>query len=189
MQTSALHPRREFAQPGVAQQVHLRINGTGHTLALDPRTSLLDALRENLGITGPKKGCNQGACGACTVLAAGQRILSCLALAIQYEGQEITTIEGLAHEGELHPLQAAFIRHDGFQCGYCTPGQLCSTIGMLREVEAGLPSAVSEDMAATQIVLTDAELKERMSGNLCRCGAYVGICAAIHEFAAGEAAR
>lgn len=169
--------------------VHLRINGSEHVLDLDLRTSLLDALREHLGITGPKKGCNQGACGACTVLASGQRVLSCLALAVQYDGQEITTIEGLAPEGALHPLQAAFIKHDGFQCGYCTPGQLCSAIGMLREVEAGLPSAVSEDMAATGFGLTDAELKERMSGNLCRCGAYVGICEAIQEFAASEAAR
>lgn len=169
--------------------VRLWINGQELVAALDPRTSLLDALRENLGITGPKKGCNQGACGACTVLVDGQRILSCLALAIQYEGREITTIEGLSHESKLHPLQAAFIKYDGFQCGYCTPGQICSTIGMLREVEAGLPSAVSEDMAATEVTLTDAELKERMSGNICRCGAYVGICEAIQEYAAGEAAR
>ena len=188
MQTSDLRSGAEFAPTGGAVLVQLRINGSEHRFDLDPRTSLLDALREHLGITGPKKGCNQGACGACTVLADGQRILSCLALAIQYEGREITTIEGLSQDGELHPLQAAFIRHDGFQCGYCTPGQICSTIGMLREVESGLPSAVSEDMAATEIDLSDAELKERMSGNLCRCGAYVGICEAIHEFAAAEAA-
>ncbi|MDQ2655696.1 MAG: 2Fe-2S iron-sulfur cluster-binding protein [Chloroflexota bacterium] len=189
MQTSESRSGAEFAPPGGAVLVHLRINGSAYPFELDPRTSLLDAMREHLGITGPKKGCNQGACGACTVLADGQRILSCLALAIQYEGREITTIAGLSQEGELHPLQAAFIRHDGLQCGYCTPGQICSTIGMLREVEAGLPSAVSEDMAATEIILSDAEVKERMSGNLCRCGAYVGICEAIHEFAASEAAR
>jgi xanthine dehydrogenase YagT iron-sulfur-binding subunit len=169
--------------------MRLQINGSEYPIELDPRTSLLDALREHLGVTGPKKGCNQGACGACTVLADGQRILSCLALAIQYEGREITTIEGLSHVGELHPLQAAFIKYDGFQCGYCTPGQICSTIGMLRELEAGLPSAVTGDMSATEIALSDAELKERMSGNLCRCGAYVGICEAIREFAAGEATR
>ena len=189
MHTSALRPHGELAQLGDPIHVHLRINGSEHEVALDPRTSLLDALREHLGITGPKKGCNQGACGACTVLANGRRIISCLALAVQYEGQEITTIEGLSPEGELHPLQAAFIRHDGLQCGYCTPGQICSSIGMLREVEAGLPSAVSEDVAATEFTLSDAELKERMSGNLCRCGAYVGICEAIQEFAAGKAAR
>jgi xanthine dehydrogenase YagT iron-sulfur-binding subunit len=189
MQTSASRPHREFAPPGDAIRVHLLINGSEHAVALDPRTSLLDALREHLGITGPKKGCNQGACGACTVLASGRRILSCLALAVQYDGQEITTNEGLSPEGELQTLQAAFIRHDGFQCGYCTPGQICSTIGMLREIEAGLPSAVSADMAATEFVLSDAELKERMSGNLCRCGAYAGICEAIHEFAASETAQ
>jgi xanthine dehydrogenase YagT iron-sulfur-binding subunit len=189
LQTSEPRCHSAFAPPGDAIHIHLHINGSEYPLELDPRTSLLDALRENLGITGPKKGCNQGACGACTVLAGGERILSCLALAIQYEGREITTIEGLSQEGELHPLQAAFIRHDGRQCGYCTPGQICSTIGMLREVEAGLPSAVSQDMADTEIILSDAEVKERMSGSLCRCGAYVGICEAIHEFAANEAAR
>jgi xanthine dehydrogenase YagT iron-sulfur-binding subunit len=189
LQTSEPRSGAEFPPPEGAILVHLRVNGSVHRVALDPRTSLLDALREHLGITGPKKGCNQGACGACTVLADGQRILSCLALAIQYAGREITTIEGLSPNSGLHPLQAAFIRHDGFQCGYCTPGQICSTIGMLREVEAGLPSAVSEDIAATEIILSDAELKERMSGNLCRCGAYVGICEAIREFAASEAAR
>jgi xanthine dehydrogenase YagT iron-sulfur-binding subunit len=189
LQTSESHSRTELAPPGDTVLVLLQINGSEYPVELDPRTSLLDALRENLGITGPKKGCNQGACGACTVLADGQRIVSCLALAIQYEGQEITTIEGLSPDGELHALQAAFIRHDGFQCGYCTPGQICSTVGMLRELEAGLPSAVTEEMATSEIILSDAELKERMSGNLCRCGAYVGICEAIHEFAASEASR
>lgn len=189
MQTSKSRSSTELAPPGGTNLVQLRINGSDHQLELDTRTSLLDALREHLGITGPKKGCNQGACGACTVLADGQRIVSCLALAIQYEGREITTIEGLSQGGALHPLQAAFIRHDGFQCGYCTPGQICSTIGMLRELEAGLPSAVTADMASTEIPLSDAELKERMSGNLCRCGAYVGICEAIREYAESETAR
>ena len=189
MQTSELHTPVEFASTEGAVLIHLRINGDDYQLEADPRTSLLDILRENLGITGPKKGCNQGACGACTVLADGTRVLGCLSLAIQYEGREITTIEGLSRDGQLHPLQSAFIKHDGFQCGYCTPGQICSAIGMLHELKSGLPSAVTEDMAASKIVLSDAELKERMSGNLCRCGAYVGICEAIHEFAASETAR
>lgn len=161
--------------------IALGVNGSKHELRIEPRVSLLDALREYLGVTGPKKGCNQGACGACTVLVDGERIISCLALAVQYEGREITTIEGLAEDGELHPLQAAFIKHDGFQCGYCTPGQICSAIGMVNEFESGLPSAVTEDMAATTIELSDEEIKERMSGNLCRCGAYVGICDAVRE--------
>ncbi|WP_354685499.1 2Fe-2S iron-sulfur cluster-binding protein [Cupriavidus necator] len=167
--------------------VHLRINGTEHALTLEPRTSLLDALREYLRLTGSKKGCNQGACGACTVLVDGNRILACLALAIQYEGREITTIEGLADKGALHPLQAAFIERDGFQCGYCTSGQICSAIGMLDEFRRGLPSAVSADMTGGPHALTDEEIKERMSGNLCRCGAYVGICEAIRD-AAGDTA-
>lgn len=189
LQTPETATQAGIVPAGEASLVRLRINGSEHEITLDPRTSLLDALREHLGITGPKKGCNQGACGACTVLADGHRVLSCLSLAIQYAGREITTIEGLSPDGALHPLQAAFVTHDGLQCGYCTPGQICSAIGMLRELEAGLPSAVTEDMAATDIVLTDAELKERMSGNLCRCGAYVGICEAIHEYAASEATR
>ncbi|MFT4040988.1 MAG: 2Fe-2S iron-sulfur cluster-binding protein [Thermomicrobiales bacterium] len=168
--------------------VRLHVNGALHTLDLDPRASLLDTLRERLGITGPKKGCNQGACGACTVLADGERILACLALAIQYEGREITTIEGLGDDSALHPLQAAFIARDGFQCGYCTPGQICSAIGMVREFQRGLPSAVTEDMAATDIAFSDDEIKERMSGNLCRCGAYVGICDAVRDAFAADAA-
>src|ERR687892_70787 len=159
------------------------VNGTPAPIPHDPRVSLLDLLRENLGLFGPKKGCNQGACGACTVLVDGERIISCLALAVQCEGREITTIEGLAQNGELHPMQAAFVEHDGFQCGYCTPGQICSAVGMLSEFEDGLPSAVTADMAATDIELTDREIKERMSGNVCRCGAYVGICEAVREVA------
>ncbi len=134
-----------------------------------------------MNLTGTKKGCNQGACGACTVLVDGERINSCLTLAVMHEDQDITTIEGLAQDGELHPLQAAFIEHDGFQCGYCTPGQICSAVAMLREVETGSPSFVTPDLSTPKIDLTDAELKERMSGNLCRCGAYSNIVAAIAE--------
>jgi xanthine dehydrogenase YagT iron-sulfur-binding subunit len=157
------------------------VNGTVHALLLDPRVSLLDGLREHLHLTGTKKGCDQGACGACTVLVDGTRILSCLALAVQYDGRDITTIEGLAESGALHPLQAAFITHDGFQCGYCTSGQICSAVGMLKELEDGVPSAVTANIADTAPGFTDQEIKERMSGNLCRCGAYVGICDAIRE--------
>lgn len=161
--------------------VSLLVNGRHYDLHLDPRTSLLDALREHIHLTGTKKGCNQGACGACTVLVDGERINSCLTLAAQYQGREITTIEGLALNGRLSALQAAFIEHDGFQCGYCTSGQLCSATAMLREFAAGTPSAVSPDVAAESFAFTDAEIKERMSGNLCRCGAYVGIVEAIRE--------
>ena len=164
------------------RSITLRVNGAEHALVVDARVSLLDALRERLWLTGTKKGCNQGACGACTVLHGDQRILSCLALAVQYDGEEITTVEGLA-DGELHPLQAAFLEHDGLQCGYCTPGQLCSAVGMLAEYRAGLPSAVSANVAEAVGELTDEEIGERMSGNLCRCGAYVGIRAAIRSAA------
>ena len=166
--------------------VNLKINGAAYDLQIEPRVSLLDALREFAGLTGTKKGCNQGACGACTVLVDGDRINSCLALAVQYEGAEITTIEGLVHDG-VHSLQAAFVEHDGFQCGYCTPGQICSAIGMLREYQNHLPSAVSPAMSG-DYEFSDEEIRERMSGNLCRCGAYVGITEAIHT-AFDEAAR
>ena len=172
-----------------AVSVTLQINGTRHELQIEPRVSLLDALREYVGLTGTKKGCDQGACGACTVLADGERINSCLALAVQYQGKEITTIEGVNDDDQLHALQAAFIEYDGFQCGYCTPGQICSAIGMLAEFKRGLPSAVTESVAAMEIEFSDAEIKERMSGNLCRCGAYVGIVEAIHEAFDKEAAR
>ena len=171
------------------------INGKEIELDFDPRTSLLDLLRERLHLFGTKKGCNQGACGACTVLVNGTRINSCLALAVQYQDQEITTIEGLGAPGELHPLQAAFVEHDGFQCGYCTPGQICSAIGMIQELKCGVPSHVSEDVAAERFALTHAELRERMSGNLCRCGAYNGVVDAIldtfgtAESTTSEAAR
>ena len=160
--------------------VNLKINGANHALNIEPRVSLLDALREFAGLTGTKKGCNQGACGACTVLVDGERINSCFALAVQYEGREITTIEGLANDDELHALQAAFVEHDGFQCGYCTPGQICSAIGMFNEFQNGLPSAVSASMTG-EFEFSDEEIKERMSGNLCRCGAYVGITEAVRE--------
>jgi xanthine dehydrogenase YagT iron-sulfur-binding subunit len=169
--------------------IRLIINSAPHTLQIEPRVSLLDALRESLGITGPKKGCNQGACGACTILVNDERIISCLALAIQYEGRDITTIEGLAENGDLHPLQAAFIEHDGFQCGYCTPGQICSAIGMIREFRDGLPSAVTEDISAAHLDFSEEEIKERMSGNLCRCGAYIGICEAIRDTFQAEVTR
>jgi len=154
------------------------VNGNAVPEPADPRVSLLDHLRETLHLTGTKKGCNQGACGACTVLVDGERILSCLALAVQYDGRQITTIEGLAEAATLHPLQAAFIEHDGFQCGYCTPGQICSAIGMAAEARRGVPSHVSADLAAN-VTLTRDEIQERMSGNLCRCGAHNGIIDAI----------
>jgi xanthine dehydrogenase YagT iron-sulfur-binding subunit len=155
------------------------VNGVVQNLTVDPRVSLLDALRDHLGLTGTKKGCNQGACGACTVLADGERINSCLTLALQYEGRSVQTIEGIATAGGLDPVQQAFIEHDGFQCGFCTPGQICSTIGMLSEYRAGAPS--SETRNGTPQDLNDQELRERMSGNLCRCGAYVGIRQAIRQ--------
>ena len=170
-------------RPGDPGDPHLtlRVNGATHHLTLEPRVSLLDALRERLQLTGTKKGCNQGACGACTVLVNGQRVLSCLTLAVQCDGEAITTIEGLAGEGPLSPLQRAFIDEDGFQCGYCTPGQICSAVGMLAEHGQGMPSAVTRDLTATDIALSEEEIKERMSGNLCRCGAYEGIYTAIRK--------
>ncbi len=157
------------------------INDRQVDATVDVRTSLLDLLREHLGLTGTKMGCNQGACGACTVLVDGERINSCLALAVQYEGRAITTIEGIGAPGALHPLQEAFVQYDGFQCGYCTPGQICSAIGMAAELERGVPSFVTEDLTLETIALSDDELRERMSGNLCRCGAYNGIVEAIRE--------
>ncbi len=165
----------------------ITINNRPVEAPADPRVSLLDLLREHLQLHGTKKGCNQGACGACTVLADGERVLSCLSLAIQYEGRSITTIEGLSADGALHPLQQAFIEHDGFQCGYCTPGQICSAIGMAAELERGLPSAITLDLAGDSIDFSHDELRERMSGNLCRCGAHNGIIAAIKETFAAPA--
>ena len=160
------------------QRVTLRVNQQDHEIEIEPRVSLLDALSDRLHLTGTKKGCDQGACGACTVLVDGERINSCLTLAIQYEGREIVTIEGLQDGDKLHPLQAAFIEHDGFQCGFCTPGQICSAVAMLKEFDSGMPSFVSHGNGHE---LTDDELRERMSGNLCRCGAYVGIREAIRQ--------
>jgi xanthine dehydrogenase YagT iron-sulfur-binding subunit len=163
--------------------VSLRVNGQNHAMALDTRTTVLDALREHLGLTGTKKGCDHGQCGACTVLVEGRRINACLTLAVMHDGQEITTIEGLSTGEQLHPMQAAFLKHDGFQCGYCTPGQICSSVGMLSEVRKGMPSHVTGDLMGATQRLSDEEIRERMSGNLCRCSAYPNIVAAIREVA------
>jgi xanthine dehydrogenase YagT iron-sulfur-binding subunit len=162
--------------------VALRVNGEEYTLELDTRTSLLDLLRERLGLTGAKKGCDHGQCGACTVLVDGRRANACLLLAVTLDGLHVTTIEGLAADGDLHPMQAAFVEQDGFQCGYCTPGQICSAVGMLAEVEAGWASHVTADVAESPALDRD-EIRERMSGNICRCGAYPNIVAAIEEAA------
>jgi xanthine dehydrogenase YagT iron-sulfur-binding subunit len=167
----------------VTVEVDLTVNGEARRLSLDTRTSILDALRETLGLTGAKKGCDHGQCGACTILLDGRRANSCLLLAVAHQGSRITTVEGLAKGDELHPLQRGFIEHEGFQCGYCTPGQLCSAAGMLSELAEGWPSAVSSDLDAEPII-TEAEIQERMSGNLCRCGAYLGIVRAAMEAAA-----
>jgi xanthine dehydrogenase YagT iron-sulfur-binding subunit len=161
--------------------MRFNINGRQVQIEVDTRTSLLDLLREHLQLAGTKKGCNQGACGACTVLVDGQRINSCLALAVQYQDRQVVTIEGVGAPGSLHPLQQAFVEHDGFQCGYCTPGQICSAIGMADELARGVPSYVTEDLTVETIALTHDEVRERMSGNLCRCGAYNGIVEAIRE--------
>ena len=164
--------------------MHFRINNRAHDIDVDVRTSVLDLCREHLGLTGAKKGCDHGQCGACTVLINGRRVNSCLTLAVMHQDDDITTIEGLGEVGSLHPLQEAFIRHDGYQCGYCTPGQICSAAGMLDELGNGWPSHVSADLAAP--TLDDAEISERMSGNLCRCAAYSNIVDAIREVANAE---
>ena len=163
-------------------KVSMRVNGASRNLALDTRTTLLDALREHLHLTGVKKGCDHGQCGACTVIVDGRRINSCLTLAVMHEGDDVTTIEGLGSPENLHPMQAAFVQHDGFQCGYCTPGQICSAVSVLAEIKAGIPSHVSADLIAPSQI-TDAEIRERMSGNICRCGAYSNILDAINEVA------
>jgi xanthine dehydrogenase YagT iron-sulfur-binding subunit len=173
----------------VMSKVTFEINGKQHALELDTRTTLLDALRDHLHFTGTKKGCDHGQCGACTVIAGGRRINSCLSLAVMHEGDRVTTIEGLGTPDKMHPMQAAFVKHDGYQCGYCTPGQICSAVAVLAEIRAGIPSHVSADLL-TPPTLSNAELRERMSGNICRCGAYSNIAEAITEVAgaAGSAA-
>jgi len=179
----AAGPPDDHEPSPAAVKVELQINGQPHSLALDPRTTLLDALREHLALTGSKKGCDHGQCGACTVLIDGRRINSCLTLAVMHEGQSVTTIEGLATGDNLHPIQAAFVEHDGFQCGYCTSGQICSAIGMLAESRQGMPSYVTGDLTQPAAELTDPEIRERMSGNICRCAAYPNIVTAIKQAA------
>jgi len=186
-------PAVASAEPGRASSVpqpprmpiRLEVNGESHSLELDTRTTLLDALREHLHLTGTKKGCDHGQCGACTVIVDGRRINSCLTLAVMHDGEAITTIEGLGTPDRLHPMQAAFIKHDGYQCGYCTPGQICSAVAVLDEIKAGIPSHVTEDIIAS-IRPTNLEMRERMSGNICRCGAYSNIAEAMAEVLGAE---
>jgi len=172
-------------QPSI-MKVSFTVNGKHESLELDTRTTLLDALREHLKLTGSKKGCDHGQCGACTVIVDGRRINSCLSLAVMHEGDEVTTIEGLGSPEKLHPLQAAFVKHDGYQCGYCTPGQICSAKAVLDEIKAGVPSHVTADLNA-KVQFSEDELRERMSGNICRCGAYSNIVEAVAEVAGGKA--
>ena len=188
---TAPHASAQTAAPAAAaggsrMKLTLNVNGTAQALDLDTRTTLLDALREHLHLTGTKKGCDHGQCGACTVIVDGRRINSCLTLAVMHEGAQVTTIEGLGTPQGMHPLQAAFVRHDGYQCGYCTPGQICSAVGVIDEVRRGVPSHVSADLTARPI-LSAEELRERMSGNICRCGAYSNIVDAITEVAGSKA--
>jgi xanthine dehydrogenase YagT iron-sulfur-binding subunit len=190
--TASTTPSAARAQAGgnsmnsVNSKVSFEVNGVPRHLELDNRTTLLDALREHLYLTGTKKGCDHGQCGACTVMVDGRRINSCLTLAVMHEGNHVTTIEGLGTPENLHPMQAAFVKHDGYQCGYCTPGQICSAVAMLGEIKAGIPSHVSADLTAAPDV-TAAEMRERMSGNICRCGAYSNILDAISEVAGRQA--
>ena len=179
-------PAPAVTAPGMTSKVSFNVNGTVRHLDVDTRTTLLDALREHLHLTGTKKGCDHGQCGACTVMVDGQRINSCLSLAVMHEGDEVTTIEGLGTPDHLHPMQAAFVKHDGYQCGYCTPGQICSAVGVLREIEQGVPSHVSADLTAKPMFSAD-ELRERMSGNICRCGAYSNIVDAMVDVAGRQA--
>jgi xanthine dehydrogenase YagT iron-sulfur-binding subunit len=174
------------ADPAHSASVEFEVNGARHKLELDTRTTLLDALREHLHLTGTKKGCDHGQCGACTVIVDGRRINSCLTLAVMHEGAKVTTIEGLGTPDHLHPMQAAFVKHDGYQCGYCTPGQICSAVAVLGEIKAGVPSHVTEDLTGP-IMPTNMEMRERMSGNICRCGAYSNIAEAMAEVAGEKA--
>jgi xanthine dehydrogenase YagT iron-sulfur-binding subunit len=174
-----------LAETSRTSEVTMEVNGKIHSLTLDTRTTLLDTLREHLHLTGTKKGCDHGHCGACTVLVNGTRINACLSLAVMHERDSVTTIEGLGTPDHMHPMQAAFVRHDGFQCGYCTPGQICSAVAVLDEVEMGVPSHVTGDLTAA-MTLSNIELRERMSGNICRCGAYSNIAEAITEVAGGR---
>jgi len=181
-----LNAEPQDADAPVLAKVSLKVNGKDHDLELDTRTTLLDALREHLRLTGTKKGCDHGQCGACTVIVDGRRINACLTLAVMHEGAKVTTIEGLGTPRDLHPMQAAFVKHDGYQCGYCTPGQICSAVAVLDEIKAGVPSHVTADLGARPEV-SPAELRERMSGNICRCGAYSNIVDAITEVAGSRA--
>jgi xanthine dehydrogenase YagT iron-sulfur-binding subunit len=176
------------AKPVPTMPVSFEVNGRRQELTLDTRTTLLDALREHLHLTGSKKGCDHGQCGACTVMVNGVRINSCLSLAVQHQGDKITTIEGLGTPDKLHPMQAAFVKHDGYQCGYCTPGQICSAVAVLDEIKRGIPSHVQADVSARPQV-TNMEMRERMSGNICRCGAYSNIAEAMADVAGVEEAR
>ena len=178
---AAARPKQPSMMP-----VSFEVNGQPRTITVDTRTTLLDALRENLRLTGTKKGCDHGQCGACTVLVDGRRINSCLSLAVMHQGDKVTTIEGLGTPDDLHPMQAAFIRHDGYQCGYCTPGQICSAVAVLAEIRAGIPSHVSASLTDTPRA-TPTELRERMSGNICRCGAYSNIAEAMADVAGVQA--
>jgi len=199
--TAAAVPSVASAQPGgepavaggttpapVTARVALSVNGKRHEMELDTRTSLLDMLREHLHLTGSKKGCDQGQCGACTVIVDGRRINSCLSLAIMHDGAEVTTVEGLGTPDKLHPMQAAFVKHDGYQCGYCTPGQICSAVSVIDEIRKGIPSHVTGDLNAKPLLSID-EIRERMSGNICRCGAYSNIVDAITEVAGVAGAK
>lgn len=185
MTASAADAQASQPAPSTAT-VSLEVNGKPHALTIDTRTTLLDALREQMKLTGTKKGCDHGQCGACTVLVNGIRINSCLTLAVMHEGDSVTTVEGLGAPDKLHPMQAAFVKHDGYQCGYCTPGQICSAVAVLAEIRAGVPSHVTIDLSASPQV-SSMELRERMSGNICRCGAYSNIIDAMTEVAGGVA--
>jgi xanthine dehydrogenase YagT iron-sulfur-binding subunit len=182
LDAAAQAPQARTSAATPSSRVSLEVNGAARELELDNRTSLLDALREHLHLTGTKKGCDHGQCGACTVLVNGERINACLTLAVMHQGDKVTTIEGLGTPTRLHPLQAAFVKHDGYQCGYCTPGQVCSAVGTLDEIRRGVPSHASADLTARPLLSVE-ELRERMSGNICRCGAYSNIVEAISEVA------